>query len=182
MKIFKMHGHRPRLPHVAVCLLCCISLNCFGQSLADIAKKERERQKQTQTKTVIVESGVATTTTAGTASTTSTIAAPALKPGEMRDNKGHDEKYWRDRFQQAKNDAKRADARAQLLENKMKELNTQLLNRSDIYNRETVVGKELADAQTQLDVAHKEADQANQKIADLEDELHRAGGPPGWAR
>ena len=64
----------------------------------------------------------------------------------------------------------------------MKELNTQLLNRSDIYNRETVVGKELADAQTQLDVAHKEADQANQKIADLEDELHRAGGPPGWAR
>ena len=110
MKIFKMHGHRPRLPHVAVCLLCCISLNCFGQSLADIAKKERERQKQTQTKTVIVESGVATTTTAGTASTTSTIAAPALKPGEMRDNKGHDEKYWRDRFQQAKNDAKRADA------------------------------------------------------------------------
>ena len=49
-------------------------------------------------------------------------------------------------FQQAKNDAKRADARVQLLENKIKELNTQLLNRSDIYNRETVVGKELADA------------------------------------
>ena len=94
-----MYGHRPHLQHVAVCLLFCISLDCFGQSLADIAKKERERrQKQTQTKTVIVDSGKATTTTAGTSSTTSTVAPPPLKPGEMRDNKGHDEKYWRDLF------------------------------------------------------------------------------------
>jgi hypothetical protein len=44
------------------------------------------------------------------------------------------------------------------------------------------VGKEIADTQKQLDDAHKEADQANKKISDLEDELHRAGGPPGWAR
>ena len=41
---------------------------------------------------------------------------------------------------------------------------------------------EIGDAQKQLDDAHKEADQANQKITSLEDELHRAGGPPGWAR
>jgi DNA repair exonuclease SbcCD ATPase subunit len=165
-------------------LLCLFSLDCFGQSLADVARKERERQKQTQpqTKTVIVESGVTATTTAGTSATTETAPLPMLTPGGFKDNNGHDEKYWRDRFQQARNDAKRAEARVQLLENKLKEFNTQYLNRTDIYNRENVVGKEIGDTQKQLDDAHKEADQANQKITDLEDELHKAGGPAGWAR
>jgi len=160
------------------------SLDCFGQSLADIARKERERQKQTQpqTKAVIVESGVAATTTAGTSGTAETAPLPVLTPGGLKDNNGHDEKYWRERFQQARNDAKRAEARVQLLDTKLKELNTQYLNRTDIYNRENVVGKEIGDTQKQLDDAHKEADQANQKITGLEDELHRAGGPPGWAR
>jgi hypothetical protein len=162
--------------------LCLCSLDCFAQSLADVARKERERQKQTATKNVIVESGVATTTAAGTSATTETAPLPVLTPGEFKDNAGHNEKYWRDRFQQARNDAKRAEARVQLLENKLKELNTQYLNRTDIFNREGVVGKEIADTQKQLDDAHKEADQANKKISDLEDELHRAGGPPGWAR
>jgi DNA repair exonuclease SbcCD ATPase subunit len=165
-------------------LFCLFSLDCFGQSLADVARKERERQKQTQpqTKTVIVEKGVPATTTAGTSGTAETALLPVLTPGGFKDNNGHDEKYWRERFQQARNDAKRAAARIQLLENKLKEFNTQYLNRTDIYNRENVVGKEIGDTQKQLDDAHKEADQANQKINDLEDELHRAGGPPGWAR
>jgi chromosome segregation ATPase len=165
-------------------LFCLFSLDCFGQSLADVARKERERQKQTQpqTKTVVVESGVPATTTAGTSATAETAQLPVLTPGGLKDNNGHDEKYWRERFQQARNDAKRAEARVVLLDNKLKELNTQFLNRTDIYNRENVVGKEIGDAQKQLDDAHKEADQANQKITDLEDELHRAGGPPGWAR
>jgi DNA repair exonuclease SbcCD ATPase subunit len=165
-------------------LLCLLSVDCFGQSIADAARKERERQKQTQsqTKTVIVERGVATTTSAGTAATAETPALPVLTPGGFKDNNGHDEKFWRDRFLQARNDVKRAEARVQLLENKLKDFNTTYLNRTDIYNRENVVGKEIGDTQKQLDEAHKEADQANQKITDLEDELHRAGGPPGWAR
>src|SRR5215469_1861444 len=89
-------------------LLCLFSLNCFGQSLADVARKERERQKQTQPqkKAVIVESGVPATTTAGTSSTSETAQLPVLTPGGLKDNNGHDEKYWRDRFQQARNDAK----------------------------------------------------------------------------
>src|SRR5215471_19717751 len=130
-----------RLTILAV--LCLCSLDCFAQSLADVARKERERQKQTATKNVIVESGVTTTTAAGTSAATET----ALKPGEVKDNKGHDEKYWRDRFQQARDDAKRADARVLVLDNRLKELNTQYLNRTDIFNREGVVGKEIGDAQ-----------------------------------
>jgi hypothetical protein len=171
-------------PLTLLVLLCSFSLNSFGQSLADVARKERERQKQTQPqkKTVIVESGVPAIATAGTSSTAETAPLPVLTPGGFKDNNGHDEKYWRDRFQQARNDAKRAEARVQVLDTKLKELNTQYLNRTDIYNRENVVGKEIGDTQKQLGDARKEADQANQKITDLEDELHRAGGPPGWSR
>ena len=72
--------------------------------------------------------------------------------------------------------------RIQLLDLKVKELNTQLLNRSDIYNKENRLGPEIADTQKQLDDARNEAVQAKQKLSDLEDELRKSGGPPGWAR
>jgi hypothetical protein len=153
-----------------------------AQSLADAARKERERQKQLKS-VVVVNQGVTTTTAAGTSGTAAAPPKqPAVKPFEVKDNNGRDEKYWRERFQKARDDAKRADDRVQLLDAKLRELNTALLTRSDIYNREYRLTPEIQDTQKQLDDARKTAEDARQKISDLEDELHKAGGPPGWAR
>ena len=77
---------------------------------------------------------------------------------------------------------KRAEEKAQLLDLRVKDLNSQLLNRSDIYNRENQLGPQITAAQMQLEDARVEAEQAKKKVTDLEDELRRAGGPPGWAR
>jgi chromosome segregation ATPase len=118
----------------------------------------------------------------------STAAAPAKKPegtaapAGPTDNKGRDEKYWREAFQKAREEAKRADDNVQLLDLKVKDLNTQLLRQSDVYNREYRVGAQIAAAQAELDAARTRADQARQNIADLEEDLRRSGGLPGWAR
>jgi hypothetical protein len=168
------------------------SLHSFGQSVADIAKKERERQRATESK-VVVSSGrtVSMSTTpvqpAPTASSTTpaTTASPAkepAKPFEATDNKGRNEQYWRGVFQKARESAQRAEARAELLDLRLKELNTSLLRQTDVYNRENRIGAEITATQKEIDEARKLAAQAKKNIADLEDELRKSGGPAGWAR
>jgi hypothetical protein len=174
------------LPVVVILLI--FTVNSFGQSLAEIAKRERERQKAAKTKVVVTnnESVAAASapvkippTAPATAQAGSSAAAQTTGP---TDNKGHDEKYWRALFQNARDDAKRAQDRAVLLDLRVKDLNTQLLRQSDVYNRENRIGPEMAAAQKELDDARKEAAAAQQKITDLEDELRKSGGPAGWSR
>ena len=178
---------------VLVAVAISFSVDCSAQTLAEAARKERERQSHVQSKAVYTN-GVAIPAPASaspaptTASSPSPAAAPAKKPEGppaatgVTDNKGHDEKYWRDAFQKARDEVKRADDKVQLLDLKIKDLNMQLLRQSDVFNREYRIGSEIANAQAELDAARKQAQQARQKIADLEEELRRSGGLPGWAR
>ncbi len=163
-------------------VLVVFALDCSAQTLAEAARKERERQKRVHS-TVVVANGATTTTTASSGSTAAAVTptGPAGPKGPT-DNKGRDEKYWRAEFKKGRDEAKKAEDRVQLLDLKVKDLNTQLLRQSDVYNREYRLGPEITDAQKQLDDARKEVDQAKKKTTDLEDELRRSGGPPGWAR
>ena len=167
-------------------------LDCSAQTLADIARQERERQRQVRSSTRTVVSGVAGATSiasSGTAAATSAVVtAPAAAsstaqaPKGPLDSQGRDEKYWRGEFQKARDELKRAEANVQILDLRIKELNTQILQNSGIYNRENRLGPEVAAAQQQLEAARKQVEAAKQRILDLEDALRRAGGLPGWAR
>ena len=163
------------------CLLL-FALDCSAQTVADAARKERERQRRLHSTVVIVNG--ATTTAAASSSTTTTAAKPpaAVTPAGPVDNKGRDEKYWRKQFGDARATLKKAQDNAALLDLKIKDLNTQLLRQSDIYNREYRLGPEIADTQKQLDDAQKQAEDAKKRISDLEDDLRKSGGPAGWAR
>lgn len=166
-------------------LMLFFAVNASAQSLADIARKERHRQKGLQSKHTYSNAGQAVSTAAGSGGTSAARAGTAsseVAPFEVRDNQGHNEKYWRDKFDQARNEAKRADERIALLEQKVQDLNTQLLRQSDMYNRENRLGPEIETANKDLAAARRDAAQARQKISDMEEELRRAGGPAGWAR
>jgi len=164
-------------------LAIVFAVDCSAQTLADVARRERERQKRLHSQ-VIVVNGATTTTPASTSSTSAAPAPPAeaAKPTGPTDNKGHDEKYWRAQFQKARDDVKRAEERVQILDLRVKDLNSKLLSRRDIYNRENQLRPEITAAQKELEEARAQAEQAKRKITDLEDELRRAGGPPGWSR
>ena len=179
---------KTRVTTIGFLCLFAFALDCTAQTVADIARKERERQKRLHS-TVVVAGGVTTPTSAATSTNAASTNpagtstnAEAPKPVGPVDNKGRDEKYWRTEFQKARDTLKKAEDNAQLLDLKVKQLNTQLLRQSDMYNREYRLGPEITDTQKQLDDAHKQVDEANKRISDLEDELRRSGGPPGWAR
>jgi predicted RNase H-like nuclease (RuvC/YqgF family) len=161
-----------------------VAADSFAQTLADAARKERQRQQAARSKVVVTNSaktGAAPAPTTAAPSSTPDQQA-ASKPATITDNKGRDEKYWRAAFQQARDDVKRAEARVEVLDLRLKNLNTLLLRQSDIYNREYRLAPEITAAQKELEDARKEVEQSKKKVTDLEDELRRSGGLPGWAR
>ena len=185
-------------------LLFTISVEASAQTLADVARRERERQKQTapRSKGTFTNANAAGTPAAapqpsnpapaaGTQPLNPLAAAGtvaekkednAAKPIGPTDNKGRDEKYWRDAFQKAREAVKQADEKVQLQETRVKDLNTQMLRQNDIYNKENVLGPIITAAQKDLDAATAEAAQARNNVSKLEDELRASGGLPGWAR
>jgi hypothetical protein len=176
-----------------VLLLFTVSVDASAQTLADVARKERERQKQTapRSKGTFTNANAGGTPAAAPqpsnpAAAAGTVAEKkednAAKPIGPTDNKGRDEKYWRDAFQKARAAVKQADEKVQLQEMKVKDLNTQLLRQNDIYNKENVLGPIIAAAQKDLDAATAEAEQARNNVSKLENELRASGGLPGWAR
>jgi hypothetical protein len=165
-----------------ILVLFMFALNCSAQSLADAARKERDRQRTVQSKVTVVAGTQVTPKADAPAASAAATPAPSVKPVEPLDNKGRNEKFWRTAFQKTREDAKRADDMVQLLELRLKELNTKLLTRTDMYDRENRLAPEITATQKDLDDARKEAAQAKQKISDLEEELRRSGGPAGWAR
>src|SRR5229473_8613074 len=114
-----------KLTIVRSLLLFVFALDCSAQTLADAARQERERQKRLHS-TVVIVNGATTTTAASTSSTAAATTPPApTKPAGPLDNKGHDEKYWRTQFDNARAALKKAEDNAQLLDLKIKDLNTQ---------------------------------------------------------
>lgn len=170
--------------------IMALALDCFAQTLADIARKERERQKQAQPAVTLTSRplGTASVSSAGAAATVPAVVpappaqAAAQKPAGPVDNQGRDEKYWRELFQKTRDASKRAEDRVQIMDLRVKELKKQLYQNTSIYNRETQLGPEIIAAQNDLEAARLEVELGRQRILSLEDELRRAGGLPGWAR
>ena len=106
----------------------------------------------------------------------------AVKPVVPTDNQGRDEKFWRAAFQQARDELRRAEEKAAVLDLRLKELNTQMLRQSDVYNREYRLGPEIVSTQKQLEAERQTVEQAKKKLSDLEQDLRKSGGLPGWAR
>jgi hypothetical protein len=157
-----------------------------AQSLPEIARQERERQKNPPSKslvitgpTIITDAGTTATTNA-TTSATADATRPAAPTGPT-DNKGRDEKYWRGTFEKARADLKRAEDSLKLLDLKMNDLSSQLL-RESVYANEVTLRSEIEKTKGAQEVARSSVAAGLQKIRDLEEELRRSGGLPGWAR
>ena len=169
---------------IVALFLFTLATNSVAQSVADLARKERERQKTAKSKVVVRGVGGANATTVQGSSKLATAGTASATPKAVTitDNKGRDEQFWRTAFQNAREDLKRAQQKVELVDLRQKELTKQLLQQSDIYNRENRISAETTAAQKAMEDARKELDQANKRIADLEEELRKSGGPPGWAR
>ncbi|PYV38113.1 MAG: hypothetical protein DMG09_12850 [Acidobacteria bacterium] len=178
----------------------------YGQSLGDVAKKEKERREKmkagsrviTNDDTVKYANGPVTTTTppappAGAPAAAKEKAEPAKpagetpnagagakpKPDEATDFQGRPESFWRQTF---------TDARQKVKELENKE-NVLILKIADLQVRANSTGGESVEiaVRAQLQKAFIERDQTSADLAkakaqldDLEKEARKSGALPGW--
>jgi hypothetical protein len=185
---------------LAITVISCVGATANAQSVADLARQERLRKKELESKAVLTNSSkppvapaavvppaAASSEAAKPAATNAPVAeaqkepAKAAAPTGPVDNKGRDEKYWRTTFDQARQELKRAQDKVTLLDLKMNDLQGELY-REGVYAHEQEIRKQIDDTQKAKAAANEEVDAAQRKISDLEDELRRSGGQPGWAR
>ena len=177
---------------VLFCEVMALTANASAQTIADLARQERGRKKAVASKTYtnadVGESaasrGLPAVTTAGTGAAATAGAPPAtpVTTSVPADSKGRDEKYWRDQFTAARANLKRAEDQVRVLEARVSTSNTQMLQQSDLYNRESRLQAEVNAATAEIATARQEAEKARLQIGALEEDLRRSGGPAGWAR
>ncbi len=161
------------------------------ESPAEAARKARE-QKKNQPKAAKVFTNDDLANLHGNVSVVGSAPAPAAeKPAageektpaaEEKEKPKKDEAYWRKRFAEARGQLRTAEKELDIMQ---RELNLQTqqyysdpnkalrqqYDRSDINNLSKAIGDKKA-----------EVAKLRQALADLEDELRREGGDPGWAR
>ncbi len=111
-------------------------------------------------------------------------AKPAAKAEAQKEEAKEpvkDEKYWRAKFSDARQGLKKAELELSVLQRELAKLQVeyypdpqkalaQQFSRSDIIKK-----------QADIDAKQKEIDQRKQDLSDMQDELRRSGGDPGWA-
>lgn len=187
---------------VVALMLVGSSTSAHSQSLGDLAKREAERRKTVKddgkvltnkdVPRVIPSSAPAPSPAAEPSDADkSTTAASGDKPAEAgqkdekdakaTDDEPKDQKYWSERQRQLQDQLDRDETFLQAVQTRVNALTTDFVNRDDPAQRSVIA----ADRQKALEevtrlnaaiVADKKA------VADLEEEAHRAGVPPGWLR
>lgn len=91
-----------------------------------------------------------------------------------------DQKFWRDKFEQARVELRRAENQAAVAQLELNAANRDYLTRA--YDPDGRGPSAIGAATAKLDAATKGVDQARTKLAQLEEELRRSGAPAGWGR
>ena len=169
----------------SVCLLSLLpAVPGHGQSLADLAKKEREKQ-QGKPRKVYTNDDLNKYEDLRS----SVPATPAAQPS---DNAGKSskamlagpddssERAWSKRFIEAKARVRDSKTNAEALQTKLNDLNMKLLRQSDVFDRENVYGPLIAQAKQQIEENKAEIAAAQQGLENLREELRKTGNPVSW--
>ena len=169
----------------SVCLLSLLpAVPGHGQSLADLAKKEREKQ-QGKPRKVYTNDDLNKYEDLRS----SVPATPAAQPS---DNAGKSskamlagpddssERDWSKRFIEAKARVRDSKTNAEALQTKLNDLNMKLLRQSDVFDRENVYGPLIAQAKQQIEENKAEIAAAQQGLENLREELRKTGNPVSW--
>ncbi len=157
------------------------------QSLGEIARKARQEGK-TESKAAksftnddvpsIKEGGVSTVG-APPAAPSAQSAAKGAKPATPPEPaKGED--YWRKRFSDARQKLALAEKELDVMQRELNLSQTQFYADPNKALQQQYSRDDINDKTKKIEDKKQEVAQLKQALSDLTDELHRAGGPPGW--
>jgi predicted RNase H-like nuclease (RuvC/YqgF family) len=116
------------------------------------------------------------------ADASSTAEADTSAAGSDEDKVKNPEAYWRKRFQKARDDLANAEKQLDVLQRELNKNQVQYYSDPQQALMQQHDRSDINDTQAKIDAKQKEVDSLKQQLSDLEDELRKAGGDPGWSR
>jgi len=160
----------------------------YGQTLADVAKKEEERRKTAPAPAKVYTNKDLSPTPPAAPPTAA--AAPAAKPADDKTAAGKDstekeqpkdQEYWSSRMKALQQQLDRDSTFADALQSKINALTTDFSARDDPAQR-AIIERERQKSIAEQNRLKKAMEDDKKAIADLQEEARRAGVPPGWLR
>jgi hypothetical protein len=172
-----------------------------GDPVADAARKARESKKDApKPKKVYTDDDLKRSTPEPAAAPTSTsgggngtqatgqgaeTAAKAGDKGQSEDTPKEDpnsEKAWRKRFQVQHDKIAKAEREIDVLSRELEKAQVEYYPDPQKAMTQQNSRADINEKQAKIDAKKKELEQLRQGLADLEDQLRKSGGDPGWAR
>jgi hypothetical protein len=169
-----------------------------GDPVADAARKAREAKKEAPKPkkvytdddikksapepaaapaTAPVDASGAATATAGQAT------GDATKTGEVKKSEDpNSEAVWRKRFQAEHDKIAKAEKELDVLNRELEKAQLEYYPDPQKAMTQQNTRGDVNAISTKIDAKKKELDQLRQELGDMEDQLRKSGGDPGWAR
>jgi len=159
-----------------------------GDPVADAARKAREAKKDT-TKPKKVYSAPekaapssATGDANGKAATTAQATGASGKAGEEPKEDPNSEAAWRKRFQAQRDKIAKAEKELDILTRELEKAQVEYYPDPQKAMTQQNTRADINEKQAKIDAKKRDLDQLRQGLDDLEDQLRKSGGDPGWAR
>ena len=161
------------------------------ESLAEAARKARAAEKNAPKAATVftndnlptISSGVSVVGQASAASTSaSTSAGPASSASSTTSAGSSDEAAWRAKFADARHKIEQDKQELAIMQREMGELNVQYYANPTKALMQSINRSDITKKQAAIDAKQKQLAADEQALSDLQDQLRKAGGDPGWAR
>ena len=165
-----------------------------SDAVADAARKARtEKQATPKPKKIYTDDDFASSKNAGAqapkaegaaSSVTTDQAAPdqsAAKDGSAS-NDPKSEAFWRKRFQTVRDKLDQSEKELDILQRELNKDQLQYYNDPQKALMQQYDRKDINEKTSKVDARKKEVEGLKKQLSDMEEELRKAGGDPGWAR
>ena len=162
-----------------------------SDDVAAAARKAKEQQKNApKPKKVVTNDDIPSAPASAPASDTNAAkpegqpatSATAAAADKAAENDPKNEAYWHKRFQELRDKLANSEKELDILQRELDKDQVQYYPDPQKALMQQHDRSEINDKTAKIDAKKKEIDSINQQISDLEDELRKAGGDPGWSR
>jgi chromosome segregation ATPase len=154
-----------------------------GDPVADAARKAREQKKNApKPKKVFTDDDVKPAAAQTPPGTTVTAEAGQKPEGSGQAEDPNSEKAWRKRFSEQRAKIEKAEKELDVLQRELEKAQVQYYSDPQKAMTEQNQRADVNDKTAKIEAKKKEIDQLRQELDDLETQLRKSGGDPGWAR
>jgi predicted RNase H-like nuclease (RuvC/YqgF family) len=154
--------------------------------LADAARKAREQKKETpKPKKVYTNEDIGQKSPVPAEASTAEAKGPAegdAQAAAATNAQPKDEEIWRKRFKDLHAKIALGQKELDVLQRELEQVQVQFYPDPQKAMEEQYTRKSISEKQTKIEAKKQELDGLKQRLSDLEDELRKSGGDPGWAR